>query len=52
MLIPSKVTKGFEVERRKDIKMHKSQESARRPFLCLFDVQLQTLVTFEGINIF
>ena len=35
--------------------MHKSHESAAprlRAFLCLFDVQLQTLVIFEGINIF
>ena len=32
--------------------IQKSQESTLRAFLCLFDVQLQTFINFEGIDIF
>ena len=43
---------GFEVERRKVIKKSAVPIPAICAFLCLFDIQLQSLKTFEGINIF
>ena len=46
---------NFEFKRRKSLIMQKSQDSVApifRAFLCLFDVKLQTLISFEGIVIF
>ena len=55
MLIPSKVTRvwSWTSKRHKNaVKVTALPIPAICAFLCLFDVQLQTLVTFEGINIF